>query len=185
LGPEEDVTFEALQAAAEAVPQVLAAAVEWGDFRVLLNGVVQPTLIDKKKIDVQPLQRAFAQFLAITGGTEKVTINLQSLVINMATGTPVANQNEVKLAVSNAFNNALAGFKAGDDIVFASFKGSLENLVMGSPYTIATLGIQAVSEADTRTQTASIPSPVDIHIRTVELATVTPILPTNITLNLI
>jgi hypothetical protein len=186
LGPEEDITFDALKAAAETVPQVLAATVEPGDFKAMLGSVNQPTLIDKKKIDVQPLQRAFFKHLAISGGTEKVALDLQSIVVNMANGTSGANQLLVQQAIANAFNNVLAGFKPGDDIVFASLKGALENLVVGLSYTIATLVIQATSEADGRIQTAQITTPADIHIRSMELADVWPtVLPADITITLL
>lgn len=185
LGPEEDPTFEAMVAVAQTVPQVLAASIDADDFRALLNGLPQPTLVDNEKIDVQPFQRAFPEFLCISAAIEKVSLILTGIEINMASGTSLPNQALVQVAVANAFNNALAGFKAGDDIVFASLKGSMENLVIGQPYTIIQLDLEAVSAGDGRVQTATIGSPQDIHVRSVELAIVSPVQSSSILITLL
>jgi uncharacterized phage protein gp47/JayE len=176
LGPEEDIVFAEVIALAAAVPQVLAAEVEADDFLAYLGGLVQPTIIDDEKIDVGPQARSFAQFMAIVGATEQVVVSSQGLSIQM--GNPAATgpeQVSVQTAVRNAFNNALAGFAPGDDVEYASFRGSLENLVVSIPYNITQLDLQALSNADSRTQVATLGTPSDVHIRTVELAVISPI----------
>lgn len=185
LGPEEDLLFEDLVAAATSVPQVLAADVDPDDFRAMRNGLPEPTYVDDVKIDVQAFQRAFPQYICVTGGTEKVILSLQAMELNMATGTSPTDQLAVQVAVANAFNQVLAGFSAGDDIVFSSLKGALENLVVGLPYTLAVLELEAVAEGDGRTQLATISLPQDIHVRSVELAMVAPIQSGNVTITLV
>jgi hypothetical protein len=176
LAPEEDVVFDDLVALVQVVPQVLAAAIESGDFRAVVGGLNLPNVIDKTKVDVGPLQRAFRKRLCVSGGTEKVNVSLQALSLTMGNASAsLQDRDAVKLAVRNAFNNALAGFKVGDDVVFASFKGSLENLVNNVPYTVAAFSLQATSLSDGRLQTANMGSPIDLHIRSIELAVIVPI----------
>lgn len=183
LGPEDDVVFEEVIALASSVPLVLAAEVDADDFRAYLNGMVQPTIIDDEKIDVGAQSRAFSQFMAYAGTTEKAILSSQGIGLQM--GNPAATaqeQTSVQTAVKNAFNNALAGYAPGDNVEFASFKGALENLVVSVPYSITQLDLQVVSDADTRTQIANLGTPADIHIRSVELAVVSPIQNADITI---
>ncbi len=184
LGPEEDATFEAMVTAAQTVPQVLAAKIDYKDFRAMLGSAVQPTQVDKIKIDVLPFQRAFPKFLCISSNIEEVKVRVTAVTVSMAALSLVAERDAVKTAVVNAYNNVLAGFKAGDDIVFATVKGALENLVVGVSYTITVLALEARSAGDGRTQVATIGAPTDFHIRSIELATVKPMLVTDITLTL-
>lgn len=183
LGPEEDIVFEEVIAIASAVPQILAAEVDPDDFQASLNAIVQPTIIDDEKIDVGAQARAFTQFMAFAGTTEKVIVSSQGIGIQM--GNPAAtgpDQAAVQTAVRNAFNNALAGYAPGDNVEYASLRGALENLVVSIPYTITQLDLQARSDADDRAQIADLGTPTDIHIRSVELAVVSPIQTNDITI---
>lgn len=185
LGPEEDPTFEAMVAAAQTVSQVLAAKIDPKDFQARLGGAVQPTLVDNEKIDVLLFQRAFPEYFCISSNIEKVSFSLQDINITMANGTSLTDQGTVQVAVANAWSNVLAGFKAGDDIVFANVKGALENLATGLSYTITLLELQAESLADGRVQTADMGSPGDIHIRSIELAIVLGIQPSDVIITLL
>lgn len=185
LGPEESITFEAIKAAAETVAGVLAAEVEADDFVALLAGLPQPTQVSGTKIEVLPFQRAFRTFIAVTATTEKLFLSLTAITVEMALTSTAGEQAAVQAAVSNAFNNVLAGYEAGDDIAFMDVKGALENLVVGVPYTIAALEIAAHSEADGRDQASTLAIPADLHVRTIELPLVTSTSASDISLSLV
>ncbi|MCB9232796.1 MAG: baseplate J/gp47 family protein [Bacteroidia bacterium] len=178
LGPEEDITFEALTEAAKAVPQVLDASIEKDDFLGFINGLVQPNIVDKKKIAVGLLNRAFFEFLCISDTIEPVSISTNNLTLTLANPAAAtqSDRDALKLAVRNAFNNALADSEPGESVVFSNLKGKLENPIVPTVnFSVASLDLQADSEADNRVQTASIGAPNDLHIRSVEQAFIVPI----------
>jgi hypothetical protein len=175
LGPEEDIVFEDLVQAAQSVDRVLSAGTDHKDFRAFVGNNALPNIISNEKIDVGPLQRAFAKYILITSDIENLIVSGVGLSLTMGNAlASLAERDAVKLAVKNAFNSALSGFAQGDKVVFNTFKGALENLVPSVPYTIAVLDLQGIS-VDGRTQVSNMGSPQDIHVRTVELAVVSPI----------
>lgn len=175
LGPEEDVTFEAVVAAAQGVTQVLSATVDSDDWQARLAGIAQPALIDNEKIDVQPLQRAFREYILISAKTEIVELSLDTLYVTMPLGTLPTDKLDAQVAIKTAWNNLNAGYAVGDDFAFVDVKSSLENLTVSVPYTIRQLAISALSLGDSRPQSASITQPNDIHIRSIERSKMLPI----------
>ncbi|MEM0995719.1 MAG: baseplate J/gp47 family protein [Bacteroidota bacterium] len=175
LGPEEDVVFAEVVTLAEQVPQVLAAEVEPSDFLAFQNALLLPTAVDRDKVDVGPLVRAFPEFVAVSGATIPLSIRAVNLSIQFSTAVSPTDQTAVQLAIRNAFNNGLAGAQPGEDVEFARIKSNLENLAVSFPYTVTQLDLQADSLADARVQNGSLSAPADIHVRSVELPVIVPI----------
>lgn len=172
LGPEEDITFEALIAAAQGINQVLAAEIDPDDFTCEAGGIPVLNIVDKKKIDVPPLLRAFPDHILVSGSIS--TLSFAVSIMTVKTGD-LSNAPTIKNALLIAWNNLLNGFQAGDEVSFTDLKSGLENLVPGIPYQIQSLQITATNAEDGRVQTRSLAANSAFHTRSIELPKVFPL----------
>jgi hypothetical protein len=67
------------------------------------------------------------------------------------------------------------GAAPGQDLVFDDFRSALGNLLPGADYQVTGLALSASAACDSRTQNTDLGTGVDIHIRSVEIATMIPI----------
>lgn len=165
LGPEEDITFEALIAAAQSVDQVLAAEIDPDDFACYASGSEVPNIVDKKKIDVPELMRAFTGHLLVSPAISTLSVAVTGITVKTAS---LSNTQAIQDALLIAWNNLLNGFAPGDEVPFTALKSGLENLVPGIPYTIANLSITATNATDGRQQTRDLASNAPFHTRSIE-----------------
>lgn len=179
LPPEADVVLEDLVALAAGVDRVLDVDVDAQDFRVAVDGVEQPARVSGDKLGVETFEKARLAFFCVTGDVETVTVALPKPVrieLLVPGGQPPAGQvDALQGAVKNAINNFLTGAAPGEDLLFDGFRAALEGLVPGASYSIKELTLQATSDSDGRAQATSLDTAADIHVRSVEMAIMTPI----------
>lgn len=176
LGPEEDVLFDTLIAAALTVNQVLAAELTHADFIPFADGVPVLNIVDKQKVDVPPLMRAFAGHLLIHDSISQLDFSLTELQVT--TANAVLNAPAIRAALLIAWNNILNGYQAGDQVAFTDLKSGLENRVPGIPYTIQALEVTAFNEIDAFFQVRDLGDTAPFHTRSIEVPKAT-LLPSN------
>jgi uncharacterized phage protein gp47/JayE len=184
LAPEADVVLDDLVDIATSVDRVLDADVDRRDFRVAVNGAPLPARITADKLNVEAFEKARLDRFCITGDVEVVTVAVTSVAIELLLPTGASADGPtaaIKLALRNTINNYLAGAVPGDDVVFDDLRGALDNAVPGVNYNLTALALTATSAGDGREQATSLASGADLHVRSVEVATMAPITDDDIT----
>ncbi len=177
LKAEGDFVFDDLNAVLLAVDKVLAVELDVEDFQALLNGSALPQRISDEAIDIQPFEKARANFFALATDTTALELEVTALEFTIVqSGDPVSPDvlNELRTLAAHTVNNYLAGTGLGEDVIYDNLRSALSNLLTNVPYTINTLSLSALSSADGRLQTATLTAPNDIHVRSVELAVMKP-----------
>lgn len=195
LKAEEDLLFEDVVLVAAGVDRVLAVDLDWEDFRASLEGVDQPTRLSDEKLEISSFEKGQLADFCITSGIETVNVSVVGnvevdLLLPPAPVSPppdpipLALINEIKQSIANTINNYLAAAEPGEDILYSEFKGAIEGLVPGSNYVVTQFSLQAISAGDGRSQTTDIATGKDLHIRSVELATITAISDAEVVVNI-
>ncbi len=182
LDMEADVVFADLIKIASSVSPVAAAFVDASDFRVNLEDTAANDRVSKDKIEVKAFEKVQLDSFCITSDIERVTIEVTTLILEMVVFDPPPSgfdQNAVttiiKQAVTTAVNTFLAMAKPGQNVIYKNFKDAIENLVEGVTYSVITFDLEATSTCDNRKKVTTILSGQDIHIRSMEIAIIEPI----------
>ena len=182
LPAEADILFAELAAAAT-VDRVLAVDVDPDDFRVTFGGVEPAGRISKEKIEVEAFERPRCAHLCVTGGIETVAVAATKLELELLPPPDLASvEAGIKAEVITAFNNSLTAAEPGRDVPYAKLENALLNLMRGVDYRVKELELTATSAGDGRTQTTAVATARDLHIRSVEVATLVAITEADITL---
>lgn len=190
LGAEEEVFFEQMIEAVQKVNQITETTIVEDDFQAFINGLIQPERVTSEKINVELYEKAAIQHLCITSETKKVEVAIPELEVQLRQPLPIleelseegnaANQESIiqsiKQAIVHAANTHLLNATPGENIIFANYRTAIDNLVPDYPYQINSFQLQATSVGDQRIQNADLTRPNDIHIRSVELAVIVPVL---------
>lgn len=189
LGAEADVVFEDLSAIAAGVDRVLAADLDWRDFRVEKEGAELPGRVTETKIAVAAFEKAVLTHFCLTSGVESITIAVQTLTIDLLIPDPApsadqinATKDSIKQAVKNTVDNFLSEAEPGDDVNYSVLRSALENLVPGANYNVVQLVVTAISACDDRSQESNVATK-NLHVRSVEIPVMQPIGPDKITIN--
>jgi hypothetical protein len=189
LGAEADVVFEDLSAIAAGVDRVLAADLDWRDFRVEKEDAELPGRVTETKIAVAAFEKAVLTHFCVTSGVESITIAVQTLTIDLLIPDPApsaeqinATKHSIKQAVKNTVDNFLSEAEPGDDVNYSVLRSALENLVPGANYNIVQLVVTAISACDDRSQESNVATK-NLHVRSVEIPVMQPIGPDKITIN--
>lgn len=191
LKPEEDVVFAEVIQIAAAINPVIQVDLTSNDFRVFRDGTATVGRVSIPKIEVQAFEKTQLQNFCITSGIEPVLVEVTALELGLVVTSPPPpgfNQSETVTALQNAarttVNNFLANATAGQSIVYATLKNSLDNLVPAANYTLKQLSLSATSACDNRSQTTTIDTAIDLHLRSVEIPTLQPITPADVTVTI-
>lgn len=190
LGPEDDVALDEMVVAALKVEGVAQASWEADDFRAekLSGNVRTPPLADRireGKIEVDPFEKAVLRpnAFCIAYRTEQVEVTVAKLELALQTsGVDATVKNELKTLTANIVSHFLDNAQPGDDLDFNALRTAVENRLPAAPAIVKALDVEAKSAVDGRLQTVSITNPLNIHIRSVELARMTPFSAANVVL---
>lgn len=182
LPPEADVVIDDLLNAIRAVKPILDVRFEEDDLIVKVDTVPAPDRFVQGKVDIKAFEKsALGDFLVATD-ISLVEITVSAVGILIETG---ADENTVKSLVVHTVNTFLAGGQPGQDMEFTGLKNAIQSISFGFSFSVTDLTLSATSVVDGKVQSASLATPADINVRTVELAVMKPIDATTVTVTFI
>lgn len=177
LQPESDLVFADLVKIAAAVSPVVAVNLEPTDFRVLLDADPTVGRVSEKSIDVRAFEKAQLDHFCITSEVIAVRVQITAVAVELV-GITALNQDSLiallKQGIKNTIGNFFAKQKAGENLVFGNLRSAIESLVPDLNYTVLQLDLNAAAACDNRVQTRSLALAQEVHIRSVEIATLVP-----------
>jgi hypothetical protein len=182
LPPNESVTFNSLVAAAKSVNHVLDAQCNSSDFHVSTEDgkTIIPGRVSATQVDVHAFEKASLDTnFCLTDGVRIVPITITGLQVTAVVagydlvGSDLTNkQNEVKGDIAQ--KTLLADIAAGKSVDYSALKTAIESLIPGASLTVMAMTLSSTADCDGRQQTAAAPGQ-SIEVRSVEIASVTPI----------
>lgn len=200
LKPESAIEFLPLIQIVQQIEGVLAVEFNPDDFKVSRADVELEGRVSRDKIDVQPFEKPVAPWLCVTSGTEIVQLELAGLEIKATVAVAsddsrddatilAASQAALLTALRNAYSNFLTQPEVGQNISYAAFSRALQVPLTDITYSLEKFSLKATSRGDGRVQItpreqdgASLEK--DIHIRSVEIASLLPFNEAAVTLNI-
>jgi hypothetical protein len=182
LAMDADVVFDDLVALAQSVSPVQSVDLDADDFRVRLNDETMflPGRVSDDKIEVQTFERAELVHFCIAGSTQIVEIAVTGLNVEVLVPAPAPTGNDAT-ALQNDIKNGiagkplLAGIEAGESVSYDAVVDAIEALIPGATIRVTAMTLTGTSACDDRSQTANSPGS-SLHIRSVEIASVLPVL---------
>lgn len=187
LKAEEEIFFEDLAKEVQKVDQILVVNFDATDFQVFKDGSIQPDRVTEEKISLEPFEKAVAGNFCVSSEVERVEVSVTAIELELtdypddAVLTDVIN--DVQLVVAHAINNYLLISEQGDDISFVEFRTAISNRLPDVSYQVNEFSLEAKSLCDNRMQTATITAPNDLHVRSIELPVIVPIVASTIVVN--
>ena len=200
LQAEEDLLFEDIETIVAGVDRVLAVELDWQDYKAALNDVDDPTRVTEEKLEVSTFEKAQLADFCITSGIEQIIISVVGNIELDLLLPPLPDPppdppgppdpipqvllTEIRQTVANTINNYLSAAEPGQDVIYSEFKGAIEGLLTGTNYIVSQFSLTASSACDSRTQTTNITTGKDIHVRSVELASIVAISESDVVVNI-
>lgn len=184
LAPEEDIVLDQLVELTTEVDRVLAVDIDEDDFRVSLNGTEPPGRVQNDKITLDPFEKARVAHLCVSADIETVEVEVTSLTVQASSIDPLNPYDPAALrtGVSNAINQYLSDADPGEDLIVANLLSAAQVQVPGAIYTVTGMSLTATSRCDDRIQTSNMTTLKDIHVRSIEQATMLLFDPATITI---
>lgn len=192
FGREENIPLVGLANIASQLDSVQEIELNAEDFRAYLGEVYQPGAIENEEVIIGLKEKGRRVHLLVSDATEDIEIVISGVELRLqilsAEVTPPPTEEQIiaqaQRETINIINNHLNGFQPGQDVDMNDFQSAIGGASQGIDLTVEAFTLTATS-VDGRVQTATLAHPQDIHVRSIERATMAPVSEEEITISLL